>query len=132
MADLQRYTGAYQSSLGDDLYTQSGFGGSQADWIIGILEEARGLSNEAFEDMRDAIREANDLLIAELSRLIEALTHYGDTVATTTANMATPQELSVTGAVNVNVSTSDQFWADVDARWEYNWMRRQQFDAGIN
>ena len=130
MADLQRYTGAYQNALGDSLYTQSGFGGTEADWIIGILEEARGLSNEAFEDMRDAIREANDLLIVELQRLIEALTHYGDGIATGTPEG--PSDLSVTGAIDVNIRTSDQFWADVDARWEYNWMRRQQIEGGIN
>lgn len=129
MADLQRYTGAYGSSLGDALYTQSGFGGTEADWIIGILEEARGLSNDAFDAMRDQIKESNDALIAELQNLITALQHYGDTVAT--GDTAQPA-LDVNGTIDVNVSAGDGFWAEVDARFDYNWMRRQQMDQGIN
>jgi hypothetical protein len=113
MADLQRYTGMYRQLMGEDFYTQSGFGGTEADWIVSILEEARGLSNDAFEAMRDQIRETNDALIAELERLIEALTHYGDTVAT--ANQQTPPEFDFDVGVDVNVKTSPYFDSYVDA-----------------
>jgi hypothetical protein len=113
MADLQRYTGMYRQLMGEDFYTQSGYGGTEADWIVSILEEARGLSNDAFEAMRDQIRETNDALIAELERLIEALTHYGDTVAT--SNQQTPPEFDFDVGVNVNVQTSPYFDAYVES-----------------
>ena len=117
MSDLQRYVGAYQSSLGDDLYSSgAGWGGNYADELISILEEARGLSTDALEGMRDQMREANELLIAELQRLIEALTHYGDTIAT--GEGAIGATTNITGQFDINVRASDGFWADVDARIE--------------
>lgn len=115
MADLQRYTGAYQSLMGDSLYNQSIFGGSEADWIIGILEEARGLSNEAFEEMRDQIRETNQALIEELQRLIEALTNYGDSIATADQAGPVPQFDGNIG-IDINVTPSEWFETWVDAR----------------
>jgi hypothetical protein len=78
MADLQRYVGLVQGTLGDNLYqSMSPFGGETwADYLIGLLEEGRGLSNDAFEEMRDQIRETNEALIAELELLIAALTDF--------------------------------------------------------
>jgi hypothetical protein len=78
MADLQRYVGLVQGTLGDNLYqSMSPFGGETwADYLIGLLEEGRGLSNDAFEEMRDQIRETNEALIAELELLISALTDF--------------------------------------------------------
>lgn len=114
MADLQRYTGAYQSVMGEGFYTQSGFGGSEADWIVSILEEARGLSNEAFESMRDQIRETNDALIAELERLITALTHYGDSIAT--SEQVPPPPVDVNVGIDVTVAPSEWFQTWVDTR----------------
>jgi hypothetical protein len=78
---------------------------SEADWLVSILEEARGLSNDAFESMRDQIRETNDALIAELERLIEALTHYGDSVAT-----ADQQPPTIGGAIDINIDVRPSDW----------------------
>jgi hypothetical protein len=128
MADLQRYIGAYQGVLGDDLYAEGLFGGTAADYFIGLLEEARGLSNDAIEAMRDQIRESNDALILELQRLIEALTHYGDTIAT--ADQA-PPVLDGHIGIDVNVFAEDGFGAWVDTRIE-RWEWRRESQAGPN
>jgi len=119
MADLQRYVGAYQGSLGDDLYGSGpgmGWEGSYADELISILEEARGLSNDALEGMRDQIQESNQALVDELQRLIQALQHWGDSMATGDGAVATSQ--NITGQFDINVHAADGFWADVDARIE--------------
>ncbi len=129
MADLQRYIGSYQSAIGDSLYTEGLFGGTTADYLVGILEEARGLSNEALEGMRDQIRESNDALIAELGRLIDALTHYGDTIAT--ADQQPQPELVGNIGIDVNVFAEDGFGAWVDTRID-QWYWRQQNEAGPN
>ena len=128
MADLQRYVGAYQGALGDQLYTSTGFGGSYADELIAILEEARGLSNDALEAMRDQIRESNDALVLELQRLIEALTHYGDTIATADQ---VPPVLDGNIAIDVNVFAEEGFGAWVDARIE-QWEWRRGAEEGPN
>lgn len=79
MGDLQRYVGMYQQTAGQNLYNESPFGGgSIADWLVSVLEEGRGLSDQAFEGMRDAVKEQNDALIAEMERLIEAITTFND------------------------------------------------------
>jgi hypothetical protein len=119
MADLQRYVAAYQGAVGDQLYEGSPYGGpSYADELISILEEARGLSNTALEGMRDQIRESNELLISELSRLIEALQHWGDSVATGDGVGVGAAPTNITGQFDINVHAGDGFWADVDARIE--------------
>ena len=129
MADLQRYIGLYQGALGDQLYGPTSFGGTYADELIAILEEARGLSTDALEAMRDQIRETNDALIAELQRLITALTHYGDTIAT--ADAAPPPELIGDIDINVNVFAGEYFDARVEGLIQ-DWAWRQQSDAGPN
>jgi tape measure domain-containing protein len=122
VADLQRYIGAYQGVLGDDIYSMSVGGQSLADHLIGALEEARGLSNEAFETMRDQIRESNDALIAELQRLIEALTHFG--TAMDTAEPAS-ETLDVSGQFDIHVHPSELFETWVDARIEQHWYQKE-------
>ncbi len=116
MADLQRYVGQYQTAMGDQLYAEGIFGGTEAGWLQGILEEARGLSNEAFESMRDQIRESNDALVAELQRLIEALQHFGGAVG---AGGATASQLDVNGNIDITIHPSNDFWASVDSRIDY-------------
>lgn len=127
MADLQRYVGLYSGSLGDSLYAQPGWGsGTAADDLIAILEEARGLSTDALEAMRDQIRETNDALILELQRLIDALTHYGDTIATADA---APKVFSGNLDLNltVDMTPSEYFDAHIDARIErWEWQRNAE------
>jgi hypothetical protein len=69
-------------------------------------------------------------LIAELGRLIDALTHYGDTIATADA---TPGVLSGNLDLNltVDMTPSDYFDAHIDARIE-RWEWRNQSEAGPN
>ena len=79
MADLQRYSGMYANLAGDRLHEPNVFGGASiADWLISVLEEARGLSDAGFEAMRDTVREQNEALIAEMQRLIEAIMRFND------------------------------------------------------
>ena len=81
------------------------------DSMVNILEEARGLSNEAFETMRDQIKESNDALVFELQRLIEALTNfYG-----VPEGIVSPA-VDVSGEFDIRVHAGDGFWTEVDAR----------------
>ena len=114
MGDLQRYTGAYGSLMGDALYDPQGSTGwTRADYLVNILEEARGLSNDAFQDMRDQIRETNDELITALERMIEALTHYGDSVATGSQQ---PAQFDANIGVDVTIMPSEWFESWVETR----------------
>ena len=78
MGDLSRYVGLAQGSLGDQLYQpMAPWGGDTwADYLVGVLEQGRELSNTAFDEMRDQIQQTNEALIAELELLISALTDF--------------------------------------------------------
>ena len=123
MADLSRYVSSYQGALGDDLYATYGIGTTPADDLVRILEEARGLSNDAFETMRDQMRESNELLMAELDRLINALTHFGDSVAT---GGQVPVDVDVDIDIEIGVAPNSMFELWIDQRIERHFYR----DAG--
>jgi hypothetical protein len=116
MADLQRYTGMYRQLMGDEFYSGSGGAPSGADWVVSILEEARGLSNDAFEAMRDEIREVNQRLIDELEDLIDALTHYGDAIKTSEEQPQPQFDFNANVDVNVNVAPSEWFETWIDTK----------------
>ena len=120
MADLQRYISAYQGVLGEDLYADAN-GNNRADWLMDILEEGRGLSNDALEGFRDQVREINEALIAELQILFTALT------ALTGAIQDEPPTFDVDLGLDINIHADDGFWAEVDARIE-----RQLWREGAN
>jgi hypothetical protein len=117
MSELQRYIGLYAGSLGDLLYEYPAGGqgrGTYAEMLIALLEEARGLSDDAFDVMRQNIEDANAELINQLTILNGLLTdiNNGDAFDPTTIQ---PQEVDVTVDIRV---TADQAWLDayVDSR----------------
>jgi len=111
MADLQRYIGAYQGVVGDEaLYEAGPMGSNRADWLMRILEEGRGLSNDALEGFRDQVREINEALIAELQTLYTALTEL------TGALQNGPGTFDVDLGIDIDIRAGDGFWSNVDAR----------------
>jgi hypothetical protein len=78
IADLQRYAGGYQQSLGESFYNTStdmaGRSFNPSEWIIGLLSEAGDLSTGLIGDMEERVREQNERLITALEDLIAALT----------------------------------------------------------
>jgi len=122
MADLQRYVQAYQGAVGDDaLYEAGPMGSSRADWLMRILEEGRGISNETLDGFRDQVREINEALIAELRTMYEALTSLNVTLN------QPPGTFDVDLRLDVDVRAGDGFWANIDAR-----IARAEWASGHN
>ena len=95
VAQLQQYIQAMQGVAGEELYSMQ-YGGMEtsslaallgvtggetiADVLIGLLTEADTLAQSQLEGVADEVGAANDLLIAELDRLREALGITADSI----------------------------------------------------
>jgi hypothetical protein len=110
MGDLQRYVGLLQGNLGDSLYNStSPWGGETwADYLVGILEQGRTLSDDALQNMRDQIQDTNEALIQELRNLIDALRDFGGgtgdpNASTAYAKSAGTEGINIPVEVKVNI-----------------------------
>jgi hypothetical protein len=114
MADLQRYIGLYSQALGDDLYAIAGPGGNtMSDVLIAMLEEARGLSDLALEEMRGQVQEQNEALMAQLEILMDSLTNFHGEIVTAVQE---PTQVDFTGTFDIHVHPNENFEVWVDAR----------------
>ncbi len=111
MSELLRYISQYQQVMGENLYTAGENGIIPAEWLTGILEEARELSNIQLEAFRIEIRETNDAILAELQLIYEALT------------LTNEERLGVDVNVNVNLTLDPSIHAQIEAAVRTQWMR---------
>lgn len=113
IADLQRYTGAYQNVLGDDFYEPL-YNSNQtpADEILALLGEARTISDGYFDVWKEEVSAYNEELLSVLNLLYEYLTGEEapgpfakpeDPDVTTKGGMLTPPN-SVTETIQIPVS----------------------------
>ena len=84
-----------------------------SDVLIAMLEEARGLSTEALDDMRGQIQNSNEALMEELRTLMDSLTNFSGDVVTAVQE---PTQVDFTGTFDVHVHPSEMFEVWVDSR----------------
>jgi len=133
MADLQRYVGLMQGSLGDRMYESiAPWGGDTwADYLVGILEEARGLSNTALEEMRDQIQATNEALINELQLLILALTDFTGMLADPEGDGGGGKNINIPVEVNVNIEGNQALFVREVRAIVHAEMNRRQAIGGL-
>jgi hypothetical protein len=112
MSDLLSYISQYQSIMGENLYIAGDDGIVPSDWLLELLEEARGLSNEQLEGFRQEIIDQN-------AAILELLTMINDNLT------MTQEEIILGGEIDIRVRPSDDFWIEVDSRISARLERRR-------
>ncbi len=108
MSDLLGYIGQYQNVMGENLYVAGEDGIVPSEWLIDLLEEARGLANDQLEGFRDEIREQNESILQELRSINETL------------QLTTDERIEVDVDVTVDIQLdNDMLDAYIDRRIRY-------------